>query len=255
MILAIDTGNTNTKFALCEGEITLALWRCETNPRRTSDEYLVWLTQLMDTKEINRDQLSGSVISCVVPDALDNLTSLCSQITNSPPIVVGAKGVSLGIDVIINRPEQVGADRLANAVGAYGRHKGPLIVVDFGTATTFDVIDGDGNYRGSAIAPGINLSLEALHMRAAKLPRVDIRPTCSVIGTTTKTAMQAGLYWGYVGMIEGLIARISNEYGEPLNVVATGGLAPLFANATDAIDQSDPEMTIRGLRMIYELNR
>ena len=255
MILAIDTGNTNTKFALCEGETTHALWRCETNPRRTSDEYLVWLTQLMETKEINRDQLSGSVISCVVPDALDNLTSLCSQITNSQPIVVGSNGVSLGIKVLIKRPDQVGADRLANAVGAYGRYKGPLIVIDFGTATTFDVIDGDGNYRGSTFAPGINLSLEALHMRAAKLPRVDIRPTCTVIGTTTETAMQAGLYWGYVGMIEGLVARISNEYGESLNVVATGGLAPLFANATDAIEQSDPEMTIRGLRMIYELNR
>ena len=254
MILAIDTGNTNSKFALCEGEITHALWRCETNPRRTSDEYLVWLSQLMETEGIDRDQIAGSIISCVVPDALDSLVALCNQITNCSPIVVGSKGMRLGIEVLIDRPDQVGADRLANAVGAFGRHKGPLIVIDFGTATTFDVIDGDGNYRGSAFAPGINLSLEALHMRAAKLPRVEIRPTSSIIGKSTETAMQAGLYWGYVGMIEGLVARIRSEYGEALNVVATGGLAPLFADATDAIQQSDPDMTIRGLRMIYELN-
>jgi type III pantothenate kinase len=254
MLLAIDNGNTNTKFALCEGEKTRAFWRCETNPRRTSDEYQVWLSQLMETDDIDCDQITGSIISCVVPDALDSLMTLCSRFSNAPPIVIGGKGVKIGIDVLIDRPDQVGADRLANAVGAYGRCKGPLIIIDFGTATTFDVIDGDGNYRGSAFTPGINLSREALHMRAAKLPRVDIRPTDFIIGKSTESAMQAGLYWGYVGMIEGLVARIRSEYGEAMSVVATGGLAPLFADATDSIQQSDPDMTIRGLRLIYELN-
>ena len=255
MLLAIDTGNTNTKFALCENEATRALWRCETNARRTSDEYLVWLSQLMETEGVGHDDITGSIISCVVPDAMDHLVGLCRQISDTPPVIVGEKGVKLGIEVLIDRPEQVGADRLANAVGAFGRHKGPLIAIDFGTATTFDVIDCDGNYRGSVFAPGINLSLEALHMRAAKLPRVEIKPTNQIIGKSTETAMQSGLYWGYVGMIEGLVARIRAEYGEAMGVVATGGLAPLFNDATDAIQKSDPDMTIRGLRLIYERNR
>jgi type III pantothenate kinase len=255
MFLVIDTGNTNTKFALCEGDVTHTLWRCETNPRRTPDEYLVWLSQLMETEGVERGDITGSIISCVVPDALDNLVGLCRRISTKPPIIVGEAGVKLGIEVLIDRPDQVGADRLANTVGAYGRHKGPLIAIDFGTATTFDVIDGDGNYRGSVFAPGINLSLEALHMRAAKLPRVEIKPPSRIIGRSTETAMQSGLYWGYVGIIEGLVARIRAEYGDAMGVVATGGLAPLFTDATDAIQQADPDMTIRGLRMIYELNR
>lgn len=255
MLLVIDTGNTNTKFALCDGEATHALWRCETNPRRTADEYMVWLSQLMETEGVERDQIAGSIISCVVPDAMDSLVALCQSISETPPIVVGEDGVKLGIEILIDRPDQVGADRLANAVGAYGRHKGPLIVIDFGTATTFDVIDGDGNYRGSVFAPGINPSLEALHMRAAKLPRVEIKPTSQIIGRSTETAMQSGLYWGYVGMIEGLVARIRAEYGDAMGVVATGGLAPLFTDATEVIQQSDPDMTIRGLCMIYERNR
>jgi type III pantothenate kinase len=190
----------------------------------------------------------------VVPEARFNLTVLCKEHFECQPLIIGDPDIELGIDALIDRPEQVGADRLVNAVAAHSRFGGPLLIVDFGTATTFEIIDGDGNYSGGVIAPGINLSVDALYMAAALLPRVHIRKTDTIIGKATVPMMQSGIFWGYVSMIEGLVRRIREEYGEMLPVVATGGLAPLFAESTDVIEHIDPNMTIRGLEEIYARN-
>jgi type III pantothenate kinase len=182
------------------------------------------------------------------------LKQLCRRYFGCEALVVGDEGVRLGIRILLDRPEEVGADRLVNAVGAHKFYPGPLIIIDFGTATTFDVVDGEGNYCGGAIAPGINLSLEALHMAAAKLPRVAIGRPRTVIGKATVPAMRSGVYWGYVGLIEGLVARIQKEFGETMTVVATGGLAPLFVEATDAIQHLRGDLTLRGLLEIHRRN-
>jgi type III pantothenate kinase len=180
---------------------------------------------------------------------------MCRKYFNSEPVVIGEPGVKLGIDVLMDQPTEVGADRLVNAVAADARYGGPLIVVDFGTATTFDIVDGDGAYCGGVIAPGVNLSMEALHMAAAKLPRVAIGKPDQVIGKTTIKGMQSGIYWGYVGLIEGIVARIVDEFGEPMKVIATGGLASLFTQSTETIDSADPDLTLRGLYAIHLLNK
>ena len=257
MLLAIDSGNTNIVFALFDGDEVKGQWRFSTDPGRTADEFGVWLIQLMTIENVDRSAISACIIASVVP-ALDfTLKSLCRRYFSCEPMIVGDDGVKLGIGIKMERPEEVGADRLVNAVAAHKAYGGALIVIDFGTATTFDVVDGDGNYCGGAIAPGPNLSMEALHMAAAKLPRVGIgRPRQGqVIGKSTVGAMRSGVYWGYVGLIEGLVRRIKDEYGGPMRVVATGGLAPLFNEATSAIDILDSGLTLRGLLAIYRLNR
>ena len=190
----------------------------------------------------------------MVPATLFGLKTLCRKYFDCDPLVIGDDGVDLGIKILVDRPDDVGADRLVNTVAAYASYGGPLVVVDFGTATTFDVIDDDGNYSGGIIAPGINLSLEALHRAAAKLPRVAIGRPARVIGKDTVSAMQSGIFWGYVSMIEGLVERIAGEFGAKLTVVATGGLAPLFAEATECIDHLDTDLTLRGLAMVYRRN-
>jgi len=256
MLLAIDSGNTNVVFSVYDGDEAKGLWRCSNDPRRTADEYMVWLMQLMELGGVDRKKIDGAIIASVVPEALFHLVSLCHRYFGCEPLVVGEEGVELGTKVLIDRPEQVGADRLVNAVAAHDRYGKPLVVVDFGTATTFDVVDGDGNYRGGVIAPGINLSLEALYQAASKLPRVDVRPTEKIIGKATVPAMQSGIFWGYVGLIEGLITRIRKEWGdEAMPVVATGGLAPMFAGATTLFDHIDRDLTIRGLVLIYRRNK
>jgi type III pantothenate kinase len=184
-----------------------------------------------------------------------NLVTLCRKYCNTTPLLVGEKGVKLGVKALVDRPEEVGADRLVNTIAAHDRYKGPLIVVDFGTATTLDVVDADGNYCGGVIAPGINLSLAALHMAAAKLPSIRIRRTERVIGKDTEACMQSGIYWGYIGLVEGLVARIRAEFGAPMRTVATGGLAPLFEGSTPALEAIDPALNLWGLRLIYALNR
>ena len=199
-------------------------------------------------------QIEGAAIASVVPETNFNLVTFCRKYCRADPLVVGDPGVMLGTRALVDRPEEVGADRLVNTVAAHDRYRGPLIVVDFGTATTLDVVDGDGNYRGGVIAPGINLSLTALHMAAAKLPSVRISRTERVIGTDTVSCMQSGIYWGYVGLVEGLVARIKSEFGAAMQVIGTGGLAPLFAGATEAIDRVDPDLTLWGLRLIYGYN-
>lgn len=254
MLLAIDAGNTNTVFAVYDGDKRRGEWRASTNQNRTADEMGVWLLQLMALAGIDPKAIDACIIASVVPAAVFNLRLLCHNYFHCPPMVVGETDVKLGIGVLLDHPEEVGADRLVNAVAAHETYGGPLIVIDFGTATTFDVVDAEGNYCGGAIAPGVNLSLEALHMASAKLPRVAIGRPRTVIGKSTIPAMRSGIYLGYVGLIEGLTRRISEEFGAPMRVVATGGLAPLFAEATDVIEHIDPDLTLRGLLIIYRRN-
>ncbi len=256
MLLAIDSGNTNTVFAVFDGNGEIqGEWRSSSDSYRTADEFGVWLIQLMAIADLDRDMIDAAIIATVVPANLFDLKTLCRKYFHNEPLVVGEPGVDLGIDVLMEQPEEVGADRLVNAVAAHDRYGGPLIVVDFGTATTFDVVDGEGAYCGGVIAPGVNLSLEALHMAAAKLPRVAIGRPDRVIGRGTIEAMQSGIYWGYVSMIEGIVRRIAEEFGAQMNVVATGGLASMFSQSTDAIESADPELTLRGLYAIHQLNK
>ena len=254
MLLTIDSGNTNIVFALYEGDQQRGVWRRANDYRRTADEYGVWLLQLMALAKLHPEEVDAAIIATVVPDTLFSLKGLCRNYFGADPIVVGQAGVELGIKALVDTPESVGADRLVNAVAAHERYGGPLIIVDFGTATTFDVIDEHGNYTGGVIAPGVNLSIEALHMAAAMLPRVSVERPPTVIGKRTTPAMQSGTYWGYVGLVEGLVARIRAEYGEELRVIATGGLAPLFDAATPAIGLVDSDLTLRGLVSIYRRN-
>ncbi|AMW35236.1 type III pantothenate kinase [Haematospirillum jordaniae] len=254
MLLVIDSGNTNIVFAVYDGEKAMGEWRSSTRSDCTADEYGVWLTQLMQLKGLNPQDISAAVMASVVPANVFALKTLCRTYFHTEPLVIGEPGVRLDLQIMLDRPEEVGADRLVNAIAAHTRYKGSLVVIDFGTATTFDVVDRQGNYHGGCICPGINLSLEALHMAAAQLPRVAVGRPLSVIGKATVPAMKSGVYWGYVGLIEGLVSRISKEFGEPMTVVATGGLAPLFAEATDVIHHLDSDLTLRGLVEIYRRN-
>ncbi len=254
MLLAIDSGNTNVVFAVFEDGEIRGEWRSSNDTNRTADEYGVWLTQLAAIEGLTRDDVTAAIIANVVPAASYDLLMLCRRYFNCEPLVVGEPGVDLGLEVKVDNPDEVGSDRLVNAVAAGERYGGPLIIVDFGTATTFDVVDADGAYIGGVIAPGINLSLEALHAAAAQLPRVAVKRPRTVVGKATVPAMQSGIYWGYVALVEGLVERIADEYGSEMKVVATGGLAPLFAEATGAIDHLDIDLTLRGLNAIYRRN-
>jgi type III pantothenate kinase len=255
MLLAINANNTNTVFAVWDGARLAGAWRAATDARRTADEYVVWLDHLLAIGGLSRKAIDGAIIASVVPEANFNLRRLCRDYCNSDPLIVGEPKVDLGVTALVDRPEEVGADRLVNTVAAHDRYKGPLIVVDFGTATTFDVVDADGNYRGGVIAPGINLSLQALAMAAAKLPSVPIGRTEKVIGTSTVACMQSGIFWGYVGLVEGLIQRIKTEFAAPMRVISTGGLAPLFEGSIPAIEKTDGDLTLWGLRLVFERNR
>lgn len=254
LLLAIDAGNTNTVFGVYDGDTQCGQWRASTNSSRTADEYAVWLGNLLAREGIDPSALDAAIICSVVPECNFHLRTLCERYYGCTPLMVDAE-TDLGIEIAVDQPREVGADRLANAVGAHGRYDSALIVIDFGTATTFDVIAADGTYRGGVIAPGIDLSLEALHTAAAQLPRVaPVRPQ-AVIGTSTVAAMQSGVYWGYISLIEGLVARIKAEYDAPMTVVATGGLAPLFHAATSVLEHTDPDLTMRGLLEIYRRSR
>jgi type III pantothenate kinase len=254
MLLAINSGNTNCVFALFDGDEKRAVWKISTDHRRTADEYAVWLTQLMALEGMRPADVDACIVSNVVPPVAFDLKTLCRRYFRCEPMFVQEPGVELGVKVLIDFPQEVGADRVVNAIAGKDRFGAPLIVVDIGTAATFDVVDRDGNYCGGAIAPGINLSLKALEMAAAKLPHIAIRRPERVIGKATVPAMQSGLFWGYVGLIEGLVARIKDEFGEPMRVVATGGLSPLFAGATDVLEAIDPDLTLWGLRLIHKRN-
>ncbi len=250
MLLAVDVGNTNTVFALYRGRDQVGQWRLSTDRERTAEEYAALLIQLMNLKGLSHRAVEAVVIASVVPQAVFPLRAMSRDFFACEALVVG-EDLAYPIPLRVAHVREVGADRVVNAVGAQARYGAPLIIVDFGTATTFDVVDGDGAYCGGAIAPGINLSLEALHRQAAKLPRIAVEPPERVIGTNTVTAMQSGIFWGYVGLVEGLVARIREEFGRPMRTVATGGLAGLFARHCPVIEHVDPDLTMAGLLHIY----
>lgn len=253
MLLCIDAGNTNVVFAVFEGEKLRGSWRSATDPKRTKDEYVALLSFWLKEAELAPKDITGAIIASVVPDLDFTLKTLCRSTFNAEPMLVG-QGLELGLKVLLPRPQEVGADRLVNAVGALALYAPPLVIIDFGTATTFDVVDAEG-YRGGVIAPGINLSLDALHRAAAKLPRVNVDRPAHVIGTGTIEAMQSGVYWGYIGLIEGLIEKIKAEYktvsDKAMTVLATGGLSPLFQGGTKIIQHVDMDLTLTGLRLIH----
>lgn len=255
MLLVINSNNTNTVFGVFTGDTKRATWRISTDPRRTADEYAVWLTHLMALEGLSFADIDGVVLSNVVPQTTFNLKSLCQRYFKAEPLVVGEPGVKFGFEIRLDRPEEAGADRIANCSGARSRYKMPGVVIDLGTATTFDVIDEGGNYCGGAISPGINLAFEALYMGAAKLPRIEIKRPAKVVGRTTVGAMQSGIFWGYIGLIESVMSRIEAEWGSPMTVIGTGGLVPLIADSCPRIQHVDLDLTLKGLVDIYNLNR
>ena len=253
MLLVIDAGNTNIVFAVHDGARWVGNFRIATEAQRTSDEYAVWLMALLALRGIPPGEVRTAVIGTVVPAALYHLRRLCREWFEVEPLIARST-LHWGFAIRVDTPSEVGSDRLVNALAAHERYGGPLVVIDFGTATTFDVVEGDGGYVGGVIAPGINLSIEALHQAAAKLPRIGIGRPQAVIGRSTIPAMQSGIYWGYVGLIEGLVARIKGEFDRPLKVVATGGLAPLFSEGTTVMERIDPDLTLDGLRLLAQRN-
>lgn len=254
MLLAIDVGNTNLVFALVKGGEIRARWRIATDPRRTADEYAVWLYQLLELEGYDSDDVDAVIIGTVVPRALHNLEVLSKKYFKVEPLIAGQGAAEWPIALDVDEPHNVGADRALNAIAAHAKYPGDLIVIDFGTATTFEVVGPDGAYRGGIIAPGINLSVEALVSAAAKLPRVAIEAPADtkVVGRTTEKQMIVGIYWGYVDMLEGLTARLKREIGKPVTVVATGGLAELFDKHTDIFDAIEPDLTIQGLGLLHQ---
>lgn len=255
MLLCIDTGNTNTVFAIWDGTSFIGTWRASTEHQRTADQYFVWLSTLMKAQGLTGVEIDEVVISSTVPRVVFNLRVLCDRYFNCRPLVVGKPECLLPVPYRVDQGVNPGPDRLANAAAAFDRYGGDAVVVDFGTATNFDVVAEDGAYVGGAISPGVNLSLEALHAGAAALPHIDISQPAKVIGTNTVGAIQSGVFWGYSGLIEGLVARIQAEYGKKLTVIATGGLAPLFAQGDIDFDHIDDDLTMHGLTVIHRFNK
>lgn len=254
MLLAIDCGNTNTVFSIWNGAKFIATWRIATDHKRTADEYFVWLSSLMMLTKLEAD-ITEAIISSTVPRVVFNLRVLCSRYFDCRPLVVGKPECNLPVAPRVDQGVTVGPDRLVNTVAGFDRHGGNLIVVDFGTATTFDVVDHDGAYVGGVIAPGVNLSLEALHMAAAALPHIDIAKPARVIGTNTVACMQSGVYWGYIGLIEGIVGQVRRERDPAMKVIATGGLASLFAQDTELFHSVEDDLTMHGLVLINQYNK
>ena len=255
MLLAIDTGNTNTLFAIHDGKDWVVEWRIATNATRTADEYAVWFHQLMDMQGLKLSDLDACVISTVVPQSLFNMRNLARRHLNVEPIIIGDEGVKIGVGVRVDNPKEVGADRLVTALGAIKKYKGNLIIIDSGTATTFDVVSEDKHFEGGIIAPGINLSVKALHEAAAQLPRIAIVKPNKIVGKNTVEAMQSGIFWGYIGLIDGLVRKIIEEDGRDFTVIGTGGVASLFQGASETIQHYDSNLTIDGLLEIWRLNK
>ena len=255
MLLAIDAGNTNLVFALVDGGEIKARWRIATDPRRTADEYAVWLHQLLELEGLSKSDVDAVIVATVVPRALHNLEVLAEKYFHVTPLVAGQGAAAWPLELDVDEPQNVGADRALNTIAAHAKYPGNLIVIDFGTATTFDLVGPSGAYRGGIIAPGINLSLDALVNAAAKLPRIAIEAPedMSVVGRTTQSQMLIGIYWGYVAMIEGLTERMRREIDGPETVIATGGLAALFDKHTQVFDAIEPDLTIQGLSLLHEM--
>ena len=255
MILAVDVGNTNLVFALVDGGTIKARWRIATDPRRTADQYSVWLHQLLELEGYSREAIDGVIIGTVVPRALHNLQVLSEKYFKKTALVAGQGTAAWPLELDVDEPQNVGADRALNVIAAHAKYPGDLLIIDFGTATTFDVVSQTGAYSGGIIAPGINLSLDALVSAAAKLPRIaiEVPDNNSVIGRTTHSQMLIGIYWGYVAMIEGLTARIKAELNRSVTVIGTGGLATLFDQHMKVFDAIEPDLTIQGLNLLYEM--
>lgn len=254
MLLAIDIGNTNTVFALCEGQKVTQFWRCRTEGARSVDEYAVFLRPLFEMSGVAWTDVKDVIVSSVVPDADLHIERFTEKYIHCTPHFVSAENVP-GLKINLDRPRELGADRIVNALAVKAHYQVPAIVIDFGTATTFDVICGEGAYQGGVIAPGVRLSIEALHSRAAKLPRVGIKKPPNVIGKNTADAMQSGMYWGYIGLIEGIVGQIAVEMKERPMVIATGGLAILYAQSTKVIEKVDEHLTLKGLIQIHMSNK
>ncbi|HBS99710.1 type III pantothenate kinase [Salipiger marinus] len=253
MLLAIDCGNTNTVFSIWDGTRFLATWRTSTEHQRTADQYYVWLSTLMEFLGI-KAEITDVIVSSTVPRVVFNLRVLADRYFNTRAMVVGKPDCELPVDVRVDLGTNVGPDRLVNTVAGFDLYGGDLIVVDFGTATTFDVVAADGAYEGGVIAPGVNLSLEALHQAAAALPHVDITKPQRVVGTNTVACMQSGIFWGYVGLVREICARIKAERDRPMRIISTGGLAPLFQQAEDLFDDWREDLTMHGLTVIHRYN-
>ena len=257
MLLLIDCGNTNIVFAIAKNDRILKKWRINTDPKRTADEYYVWLIKLLEIENINLLSISGCIIASVVPDALFSLLSFNKEYLKIEPFIVGENNLKIGIDINIDNPSEAGADRIVNAVAVKKFYNKPSIVIDFGTATTFDIVSKSGSYEGGIIAPGVNLSLEALYMAASRLPRikVDSNKNINIVGKNTKDSMYSGIYWGYISLIEGLVKRINEEKNFNYYVIATGGLSNLFSKNCSIIEKVDNELTLNGLIHIYNINK
>ena len=254
MLLAIDCGNTNTVFSIWDGTAFIGTWRTSTEWQRTADQYYVWLSTLMKFQGIDVE-VTDIIISSTVPRVVFNLRVFADRYFNCRPYVVGKPDCALPAPPRVDEGTQIGPDRLVNTAGAYDRCGGDLIVVDFGTATTFDVVAADGAYVGGVIAPGVNLSLEALHNAAAALPHVDITKPQAVVGTNTVACMQSGVFWGYVGLVREICARIKAERDRDMRVISTGGLAPLFQQSETLFDDFQDDLTMHGLTVIYRFNK
>ncbi|MEM9638293.1 MAG: type III pantothenate kinase [Pseudomonadota bacterium] len=254
MLLTIDCGNTNTVFAIWDGEQFLAHWRTSTEWQRTADQYYVWLSTLMKLQSLDVT-ITDMIISSTVPRVVFNLRVMADRYFNTRPLVVGKSDCLLPVDVRVDQGTQVGPDRLVNTVAGHNLYGGDLIVVDFGTATTFDVVASDGAYVGGVIAPGVDLSLEALHQAAAALPHVDISKPQAVVGTNTVACMQSGVFWGYIGLVREICARIKAERAREMRVISTGGLAPLFQQSEALFDAFEDDLTIHGLTVIHKYNK
>lgn len=253
MLLAIDCGNTNTVFSIWDGEKFLCTLRTSSEHQRTADQYYVWLSTLLAHHKIPMD-INAVVIASTVPRVVFNLRVLADRYFNCRPLVVGKPECLLPVAPRVEEGVQPGPDRLANAAAAFDKYGGDSVVVDFGTATNFDVVAQDGAYIGGVIAPGVNISLEALHQGAAALPHVDVTKPAKVIGANTVACIQSGVFWGYVGLVREIITRIKGEYDRPMKVISTGGLAPLFGQGDTLYDEFDEFLTIHGLRIIYDYN-